>query len=62
MALLIGSVRFPGTWTCDMSAILTDVRWFVARQLGISGTLVTVEHHSRWFTSGFPRHFQRFDD
>ncbi|QGX91508.1 DUF4158 domain-containing protein [Tatumella sp. TA1] len=38
VALLIGSVRFLGTWPHDLSAIPTNVLWFVARQLGISDT------------------------
>ncbi|EOX6210242.1 DUF4158 domain-containing protein [Escherichia coli] len=47
VALLIGSVRFLGTWPYDLSAIPTNVRWFVARQLGISDTGVLSDYSRR---------------
>lgn len=47
VALLIGSVRFLGTWPHDLSAIPTNVLWFVARQLGISDTNVLSDYSRR---------------
>ena len=46
VALLIGSVRFLG-WPYDLSAIPANVRWFVARQLGISDTDVLSDYARR---------------
>lgn len=47
VALLIGSVRFLGTWPHDLSSIPANVLWFVARQLGISDTRVLSEYPRR---------------
>lgn len=47
VAVLIGSVRFLGTWPYDLSAIPTNVLWFVARQLGISDTGVLSDYSRR---------------
>lgn len=47
VALLIGSVRFLGTWPHDLSAIPVNVLWFVARQLGISDTGVLSDYSRR---------------
>lgn len=52
VALLIGSVRFLGTWPYDLSAIPANVRWFVARQLGISDTDVLSDYARRETTLG----------
>lgn len=50
VALLIGSVRFLGTWSHDLSSIPANVQWFVARQLGISDTRVLSEYSRRQTT------------
>lgn len=47
VALLIGCVRFLGTWPHDLSSIPANVKWFVARQLGISDTGVLSEYSRR---------------
>lgn len=47
VALLIGSVRFLGTWPNDLSAIPANVLWFFARQLGISDRGVLSDYSIR---------------
>jgi len=47
VALLIGSVRFPGTSPHDLLAIPTNVLWFVTRQLCISDTNVLSDYSRR---------------
>ncbi|MEQ4672504.1 DUF4158 domain-containing protein [Providencia manganoxydans] len=47
VALLIGCVRFLGTWPHNLSSIPANVQWFVARQLGISDIGVISEYSKR---------------
>ncbi|OCA52459.1 Tn3 transposase DDE domain protein [Photorhabdus namnaonensis] len=47
VALLIGCVRFLGTWPHELSLIPTNIQWFVARQLGISDIGVLSEYSRR---------------
>ncbi|WP_235211396.1 DUF4158 domain-containing protein [Serratia marcescens] len=47
VALLLGSARFLGTWPYELSAIPANVRWFVARQLGISDTDILSDYSRR---------------
>ena len=47
VALMIGCVRFLGTWPHDLSSIPANAQWFVARQLGISDTSVLADYSRR---------------
>lgn len=47
VALMVGCVRFLGTWPHDLSSIPANAQWFVARQLGISDTSVLANYFRR---------------